>query len=1067
MSDHKEIIDNKIKIENSKDDINAKDIKDNLLDIFSFSGEELGNIWTCVKSKEKKCGDFNLQYPNVDKNENNNLVYIKKGELQETFYFYKSPLNLKIEKNEYKIHTCEQCRNILQKFDLRIYSITVDNVKINNKRLNYKNIKSIIINKIEPDILEEAFNKYILRDIPKFPFQESIVKVEKKFLSLYFDDICNSFDKKEDSINLILDNNRIEFINKINQFLYSEKVFYLSFGTDGIGKTITLLYYSSSVLNDYNNIYLNLKLFFKYKKNKNKLKEIFYDEIKRIFLIDKAEKDNASYSYTKYNKLIKKMDETNPDMDGIQYFWELLFLFIKNYNDLIVDNIFIILDQYKIDQIDDNYENLNKLCNMIQSSGFETTAKLMILISINNYDTKNIFLENLSYVPFYPTSVNNLIPSPKYRSNIFEDFDININNTLNENKTNNYELDDIENYLNEKQKEFQTNFNKILYDSLIQPFEVISKLDLNSIYSNITKKEYINEIVNCKNLLSDNINENYLNCLEVFGYSIKYYYLLLNQIKSEKRENDESDDEFAKKVVNKFYKRMVNKIHLKLDTFYSTLYGKNYDTYLEKKINNLKSLNDSIYEEKIYNLNDMNKLLKIFPIKYLNIYIVGIDNNSIPLDKLDLSKYGFFFDYANAFIKETIYKYYLKESSFYYKSFQLEDNEFSTIFEDLVISKLSRMNDNNKIIKRNVFSLVGTKAKSYILSLRKKENLEFYDFYDLKVLNFKIDGVDNIKVTKNDIDIINNDIYLKQLSRGGRSFDAGFLKARHNKMYKINEPTHDLILFQSTKHKIGELKDKIDYFTDIELTKEFLQKTYEGLQIGKTYLIFVLPYGLRNIETINKLNYEKLYYIFYNPKRDIFLDKDSNVIQDFCVPEAEVQFKNKDFNLLLALTNINLSKNIINKSVSTFLGKKRLFEDKFINVYNKISQEKAFNCISVIIPIELKSKIIEKLKEDGIFSDEKSINFIPSINCNPKEIPSIFFYQKNLFIFSYGGLIYLYYYNYYLISNDFSVTKIDNPNIVINSTCKKPTKNLVSFFDMTKFPLFCFGFTVIKNHIFE
>ena len=49
-----------------------------------------------------------------------------------------------------------------------------------------------------------------------------------------------------------------------------EKVFYLSLGTDGIGKTITLFYYSSSLLNDYNKIYLNLKLFFKYKKNNNK-----------------------------------------------------------------------------------------------------------------------------------------------------------------------------------------------------------------------------------------------------------------------------------------------------------------------------------------------------------------------------------------------------------------------------------------------------------------------------------------------------------------------------------------------------------------------------------------------------------------------------------------------------------------------------------------------------------------------------------------------------------------------------------------------------------------------------
>ena len=42
---------------------------------------------------------------------------------------------------------------------------------------------------------------------------------------------------------------------------------------------------------------------------------------------------------------------------------------------------------------------------------------------------------------------------------------ININNTQNKNETNNYELDDIGKYLSEKQNEFQTNFNKLLYDS--------------------------------------------------------------------------------------------------------------------------------------------------------------------------------------------------------------------------------------------------------------------------------------------------------------------------------------------------------------------------------------------------------------------------------------------------------------------------------------------------------------------------------------------------------------------------------------------------------------------------
>ena len=1039
-----------------------------LLDYLDFKNDDFSNIWKCINESKKSYNDINFDFPEQEENSNYIILFLNKGEQKLLFHFYKSPVNLKIEKKDYKIYTFEQCNFIFSQIDINKYSIVVNDEKVKNNSLDIEKIKTINIQKIEHTIGAEEFGKNILIEKKELPSKETIIKINKNLLSLYFNDICISSDKDDNDVDLIIDENRIEFIKKINEFLDSDDLFYQVLGADGIGKTVTLLYYSSSLLNDYGNLYLNLKLFLKYQKDKIKLKNIFYDEIKRIFLIDKNKKEFASCFLTTYNNLIKNIDNSieNNDKDGINYFWDLLFIFIEHCKKFIVNKIFIILDQYKIEQIDENFEHLNKLCNIIHSN-LTKKFKLIILISINNYDTKKIFLENLNFVSFCPLSTNNIIPSPMYRSNLLEDFNIENNNTDNTN----YELDDIENYLKGKQEESQNMFNIFLHrDSAKQyfkTFEMISKLDLNSKYCNITRKDYLNDIVSCKNLLNANMNINYKNCLEIFGYSLKYYSLLLSKVKNTKKENRESEDEFSKKIVMNFYAEQSNKITLNLESYYSSLY-KNEPNFFEKRKENLKSLYDSIYEEKVYLLSDMKRLLEIYPIKYLNIYIVGVDSISIPLDKTDLSKFGFFFDFINPFVRETIYKYYLKESCMYNKSIQFGSRSFGVIFEELVNKKLLLLiNDKRDIQQRNVFSLVGAGSKS-IKNLRNKESTEFYKFYELQIFMVQIDGIDIDRVTKDIFDILNHDVYLNQLSKYGRSFDSGFLKRISKNSIRFNEFTHDLILYQNTKQKLTDLKYKRQYFKDGEKAKTFLQNIYENLKIDKIYLIFVLPYRLNTSETINLLKKEKIYYVFFNPEKNIFINKESNVVTDFCIPEAELTFKEKNFDLNLALSNINLSKKILNKSVRNFLGKKRLNDFKFCNVYNKICYENSFNFYSILIPKELKANILNKLKEDNFFKEIKSINFIPSTNCEINNISVIFDNEKILFIFSYDEKIYLYYSKYYIINDDFSIKKVDlklNKNIKYN--IKKPTKNLESFFEIKNFPLFGFGFSVIKNHIFD
>ena len=406
--------------------------------------------------------------------------------------------------------------------------------------------------------------------------------------------------------------------------------------------------------------------------------------------------------------------------------------------------------------------------------------KLMILISINNYDTKNIFLENLSLATLFPLSYENTLPHPIYTSNIHKKNEI--NTFLNavkgkEKKQDNYEFDEIEKYIDIEEKKIQDKF-KGLDKNFLTFSKEHSKLQLNSKYREITKKDYINEVVDCSMLIKEDLNNNYKNCLEVFGYSLKYYNLLLSEINNKKKLDNKkniNDDDFARDVVKDFYQKARGKIIANLNSFYEYTKKDNEIYTNHCKINSLITLDNSVYSEKIYSLEVMKDLLSKFPVKYLNIFIVGFNSPFIPLDNLEVSKFGFMFDYSNNFVRETIHQYYLSQYLFVYKTLDLGGSGFGALFEELVNKKLKSL-IGEKAIERYVFSIVGTGTKNYIDQIREKENLEFYKFYNINKYNVIIDGIDLKQVTNKECDFLNNDIIINQLSQCGRSFDIAILK---------------------------------------------------------------------------------------------------------------------------------------------------------------------------------------------------------------------------------------------------------------------------------------------------
>ena len=141
------------------------------------------------------------------------------------FCFYEKPINISINQAKNKIYTIQQSMSLISEFNLDEYSITVDGKVIKDKQLTYDKIINIKIDKLI--ILDNnSIDKYIKREKPILPLKKSTLEIYKNYLSLYFNEICIPYDKEEEKVSLILNQNRIQFIGKINDFISSKYKFF-------------------------------------------------------------------------------------------------------------------------------------------------------------------------------------------------------------------------------------------------------------------------------------------------------------------------------------------------------------------------------------------------------------------------------------------------------------------------------------------------------------------------------------------------------------------------------------------------------------------------------------------------------------------------------------------------------------------------------------------------------------------------------------------------------------------------------------------------------------------------
>jgi len=365
----------------------TQDILGNIYETSSFFSQPVKNY--CLSGN-----NFDISF--IDSEDTISIEVINK----ETKYNYlikeimKKPFKVKFENiNEIKMEK-------LYIFKKNTYEKLILWISLYNNKILYKEDKKekiLIVKNINfkiPDEIIAAAEEFKKNNDLKNPSELTIrdVKINPLSLSSNFFLIFADVLKQKDFI-FILNEERIELIKKLFDFVSSQKKFYYISGTDGIGKSLSLLYFSS--LNIKRALYFNIKLYSK-AKDEEEFDKIFSNDLHKFFLFkyksEEKEVINTEFSNTMI-EIKSKLKKTYKDNV------EKLFNYIVSlFQCFAGEEYILIIDQYKSDFVDKNFEGLNSIINYILNYQRSILVKLIVSSSIDNTSNKFMLLRNLSNI---------------------------------------------------------------------------------------------------------------------------------------------------------------------------------------------------------------------------------------------------------------------------------------------------------------------------------------------------------------------------------------------------------------------------------------------------------------------------------------------------------------------------------------------------------------------------------------------------------------------------------------------------------------------------------------------
>ena len=192
---------------------------------------------------------------------------------------------------------------------------------------------------------------------------------------------------------------RIELFGILDQFLNSNYKILKIYGTDGIGKSITYIYYTH-LKKDYKILYFNLKEL--YNKLNNEQIDIMIYQLMNYFTVEvKDIKNSTKEKIEKIKKIAfenfkDKVEEISVYKSSGYNFWDVLIRLIDK--SFFGENTLLILDQYKFDNV--KFENLIKFDNLLITNYMYINIKIFIFLFFHiwictfHYKNNNIIHPN-------------------------------------------------------------------------------------------------------------------------------------------------------------------------------------------------------------------------------------------------------------------------------------------------------------------------------------------------------------------------------------------------------------------------------------------------------------------------------------------------------------------------------------------------------------------------------------------------------------------------------------------------------------------------------------------------
>ena len=318
----------------------------------------LEKIYTLVK--DTKTGDImvkneNLHFEKLDKN-----ISIDFDENH--FEIYSEPICFVNGENKslFKIYNDSDLK--FKNDLLKVISLDYDFYLPNGNKISYdqigKNNIKLITLKVKINQYENVF-KPLCKELP-IDVKDILINT-----NCFLPDGSPSLRIDINSNLKLIVGQRNVLINKILEFMKNEKKMILKiYGTDGIGKSVTFLYFTT-IKTDYKIIYFNLKDIYKFNPDKT---QYFKNALMKYYAtnchydlgegkqLTKQEERVINYYYDQYLKCIKNMDMKNIFSND---FWEMLAEFCKYIT--YIGNSIIIIDQYK-----EEYDQKKKIRSTIK-----------------------------------------------------------------------------------------------------------------------------------------------------------------------------------------------------------------------------------------------------------------------------------------------------------------------------------------------------------------------------------------------------------------------------------------------------------------------------------------------------------------------------------------------------------------------------------------------------------------------------------------------------------------------------------------------------------------------------